>query len=286
MVSSEQAIGPLRPADLDDAEALVREAGWNQTVADWRIFLELGTAYAVRNNGRAIATAATLPYGRFAWISMVLVAGEHRRRGLGTRLLRRAIDDLTAAGVVPVLDATPDGRLLYRTLGFEDAWGLARLTCTRLQKTEEAVTAPGSDIRPITDALWARLCAYDTAAFGADRSGVLARLRGRLPVAELVAERDGEIVGFALGRDGRTSAQVGPLVAEDDATARALLGRALDALNGPIYIDLADAKNAIRRWLETRGFAPQRPFTRMLRQRRESFDDPLRTYAVAGPELG
>jgi GNAT superfamily N-acetyltransferase len=285
MVSSEQEIGPLCAADLDDAEALVREAGWNQTAADWRIFLELGTAYAVRNGGRAIATAATLPYGRFAWISMVLVAGEHRRRGLGTQLLHRAIDDLTAAGVVPVLDATPDGRLLYRALGFEDAWGLTRLTCAHWLQTDD-VRMESAAILPISDAHWSGLCAYDTAAFGSDRSAVLARLRGRLPAAELVAERDGRIVGFALGRDGRTSAQVGPLVAEDDATAHALLARALDGLDGPVYVDLADTKSTVRSWLETRGFTPQRPFTRMLRHRRESFDDSLRTYAVAGPELG
>lgn len=286
-MASSDAIDALRPADLADAEALVREAGWNQIAADWRIFLEFGTTYAVRDGGRVIATAATLPYGGFAWVSMVLVAGTHRRRGLGTRLLRRAIDDLNAAGIVPVLDATPAGRALYLTLGFEDAWGLHRLTCPRWQQTGASAPAPdGTIIHPISDAVWPKLCAYDAAAFGADRSGVLTHLRGRLPPAELIAERDGRVVGFALGRDGRTHVEVGPLVAEDDATARALLARALDALNGSIYIDLTDAKADIRHWLEAHGFTPQRPYTRMLLGRSEPFDDPLRTYALAGPELG
>jgi GNAT superfamily N-acetyltransferase len=286
-MASSDAIDTLRPADLEDAGALVREAGWNQTAADWRMFMELGTTYAVRDAGRVIATAATLPYGSFAWVSMVLVAGEHRRHGLGTRLLSRAIDDLTAAGVVPVLDATPAGRALYLTLGFEDAWSLHRLTCARWQRTGGTAPAPaGTVIHPISDAVLPKLCAYDAAAFGADRSGVLARLRGRLPVAELVAQRDGRVTGFALGRDGRTHVEVGPLVAEDDATACALLARALDALDGPIYIDLADAKTEIRGWLEAHGFAPQRPYTRMLLGRSERFDDAMRTYALAGPELG
>ena len=104
-----------------DAEALVAEAGWNQVAADWRIFLDLGTVYAVRADGRVIATAATLPYGgRFAWISMVLVAAAHRRHGLATRLLHRCIADITAAGLVPVLDATPAGRAVYAPLGFQE----------------------------------------------------------------------------------------------------------------------------------------------------------------------
>ena len=65
----------LRAEDLGDAGALVREASWSQIAADWQVFLDLGTVYAVRTSaGRVIATAATLPYDRFAWISMVLVA--------------------------------------------------------------------------------------------------------------------------------------------------------------------------------------------------------------------
>jgi len=97
----------------DDAEALCPlqiEAGWNQVAADWEIFRELGTVHAARVDTRVVATAATLPYGPFAWISMVLVTGEQRRRQLGTRLLKRCVDALRAQGCVPVLDATPAGR--------------------------------------------------------------------------------------------------------------------------------------------------------------------------------
>ncbi len=110
MAVSDFEIGTLRAEELGDADALVREAGWNQIEADWRIFLELGTVYAVRDKGRVIATAAVLPYGgRFAWISMVLIAGYYRRQGLGTRLVQHCVRDLTGKGLVPVLDATRPG---------------------------------------------------------------------------------------------------------------------------------------------------------------------------------
>jgi GNAT superfamily N-acetyltransferase len=279
-----EEIAPLTAAELGDAEALVAESGWNQTAADWRIFLELGTVHAVRADGRVVATAATLPYGGFGWISMVLVTAEYRRRGLASRLMRRCIDALVADGRVPVLDATPDGQQVYRGLGFRDTWGFQRLTV----RERSAVALPGNAalIKPITDAVWPALCRYDAMAFGADRTALLARLRTRLPAAALYAERGGEIAGLLLGRDGRTSSQLGPLVANDDATARALLAHALDAVKGPVYIDLADAKTSTRRWLDTLGFASQRPLTRMVLERREAFDDPARTFAVAGPELG
>jgi GNAT superfamily N-acetyltransferase len=283
MARSDSEIGRLAPGDLADAEALVTEAGWNQVAADWRMFLDFGTAYAVRDAARVVATAATLPYGRCAWISMVLVAGTQRRRGLATRLLHRCIDDIRAAGLVPVLDATPAGAKVYGPLGFQAAWSFTRLAATQARVTPSPASIA---VRQIDDSVWPTLCAYDAAVFGADRSRILARMRGRLPLANLYSERDGRITGMLLGREGRTASHLGPLISEDDAAALALLAQALSRIDGPVYIDVADAKPAIRAWLEASGFAAQRPFTRMLLGRSQSFDDVARTYAVIGPEFG
>src|SRR5262249_7798443 len=156
-----------------------------------------GKVYAVRTGGgRVIATAATLPFTDFGWISMVLVAKEFRRRGLASRLMRRCIDDLVTSGRVPVLDATPAGQKVYRALGFEDTWGLPRFSLREGQPVPAAAPPAGITIAPIDDAVWPALCRYDAAAFGSDRGALLARLCGRLPGAELVALREGRIVGF------------------------------------------------------------------------------------------
>lgn len=278
---------PLSASELRDADALVREAGWNQTNADWRIFLDLGHVHAVRNSdARVVATAATLPHeGKFAWISMVLVSADYRRQGLASRLMRRCIDDLTTSGLIPILDATPDGRAVYRALGFEDMWGYHRMA---LRTPPARPPAPDKQIEvySIGDSVWPSLCDYDAAAFGARRDAMLGRLRGRLPQAELYAARGGKITGLLLGRDGRSANQLGPLIADDDETALALLQRAMSAIEPPIYLDLADAKRGLRGWLETTGFSDVRPLTRMALGSSRRFDDPRRTYAVAGPEFG
>lgn len=278
---------PLRPDELADANTLVRESGWNQIDADWRVFLELGQVHAVRNSEkRVVATAATLPHdGKFAWISMVLVNASYRRQGLATRLLRRCIDDLTEAGLVPVLDATPDGREVYRALGFQDVWGYHRMAL-RAFPAMSVMPVRGIEVHPIDDRIWPALCTYDAAAFGARRGAMLARLRGRLPQAELYAMRGGKITGLLLGRDGRSANQLGPLIADDQETAKALLQRALSAVEAPIYLDFADDKRSLRRWLEAAGFADVRALTRMLLDTDKRFDDAQRTYAVAGPEFG
>jgi GNAT superfamily N-acetyltransferase len=277
----------LQEGELGDAETLVREAGWNQVAADWRIFLELGMVYAIRNSaGRVVATAAIFPYsGRFAWISMVLVARDHRRQGLGTRLLRRCIDNLVARGLVPVLDATPAGREVYVGLGFQDRWSFTRYSAP-VPRRDAALTPNDILIRPISDDDWSLVCRYDADAFGADRSALLARLRGRAVGAEFAAWHRGRILGFVLGRNGRSATQLGPLTADDNDTALALLKRSLSGTREPIYIDVADSKPTLCRWLQDHGFTPQRPFMRMVHESTLEFGDRPRTMAIAGPELG
>jgi GNAT superfamily N-acetyltransferase len=283
------AATPLLESEIHFAEALVAEAGWNQTARDWQAFLDLGKVFAIRDNQRrVVATAATLPFGgQFAWISMVLVTKEYQRKGLATQLLRRCIDDIQAAGLVPVLDATPTGREVYRGLGFQDSWGFQRYMRrkTPAPQAKKAVPA-GVTLHAITNAVWPALCAYDADIFGADRSQLLTRLRRRAPSIEKYAERNGKIAGLLLGRDGRVATQIGPLIADDENIARALLAQAVDAIPDQIFIDVVDSKPAAVADLVACDFLPQRTLTRMLLSRSKTFDDGLRTYAVIGPEFG
>jgi hypothetical protein len=189
---------------------------------------------------------------------------------------------------VPVLDATPAGREVYRGLGFVDTWGFQRYARERRQTTPSMldVTATGLTLRPITDAIWSDLCAYDARIFGADRGELLMRLRGRAPQIDCYAERNGRIAGMILGRDGRVATQIGPLVADDDDIAQALVMRALRATDTVIFIDVPDSKKSLIAQLAAQGFAAQRPLTRMLLGRKLAYDDGQRTFAVAGPEFG
>jgi GNAT superfamily N-acetyltransferase len=277
---------PLNGHDLEAALALSREAGWNQIAADWRIFLELGNAVCLtRGDGPPVATAATLPYaGGFAWISMVLVTAAERRRGFARRLLRDCVDDLVARKLVPMLDATPAGRTVYVGLGFQDCWTMRRMIgrTVRVPTPEHGAAT----VRPLETRDWPQIVAYDTAVFGADRSALLRRLASRLPQVALVAERDGRIVGFLLGRDGRVMSQLGPLAAEDDAIASALLSRAIAAVPALLVVDVPDRHAALGGWLDTLGFAVERPYIRMAYGTNVVPDDGARLFAIAGPELG
>jgi GNAT superfamily N-acetyltransferase len=277
----------LHEGDLGAAQALSEEAGWNQVGADWRIFLELGSAIAlVRDNGWLIATAATLPYGgRFAWISMVLVTAPERRQGLARWLLRQCVDRLLADRLVPVLDATPHGRTVYAGLGFRDCWDLTRYFARSISPGS-APAGCDMTVRALVPADWPQIVAYDTQVFGAERGKLLMGLAARLPQAALVAESRGRIRGFLLGRDGRLMRQLGPLAAEDERVALVLLAQAIATVPAPLAVDVPDCHKAVADWLVDKGFAVERPWTRMVYGRSVAFDDSARLFATAGPELG
>jgi GNAT superfamily N-acetyltransferase len=275
--------GPLAAADIEKACGLVAEAGWNQNAADWRIFLELGSASAVKSaDGRLAATAATLPYpSGFGWISMVLVTEAFRRRGIATRLLERCIDRLRDARMVPVLDATPAGREVYKPLGFRDGWLIQRW-----RRIGDGNLPVANEVRQMQGSDWPRVLALDAAAFGCDRSPLLERLRDRSRGFACVLEQRGRLQGFLLGREGRVATQLGPIVAEDEASAAALAAHALQRLAAPVIVDALQRHAAFARWLAQHGFERERPYTRMALGRDELFGDPQRTIAIAGPELG
>jgi ribosomal protein S18 acetylase RimI-like enzyme len=289
-MASSEAVAPVEHAldgrHLDGALALSAEAGWNQVAADWRLMLGFGRGWGFSVDGRLVATAMTLPYGgRFAWICMVLVAADWRRKGLATRLLRRCLDHLREAGLTAGLDATPAGRTVYLGLGFRDTWGMQRLVFEAARLAPPA-PSPGVTLRPIAGADLPALAAWDAAVFGAERREVLRHLAGRLPAAAWLAESGGRIVGYVLGRDGRRATQLGPLAADSQAIALALLARGAAAVGGRLYLDLADRQAGLRRWLDAGGASAERPLMRMVHEKSAAFDDAARLFAVAGPELG
>lgn len=262
---------------LDDTEvpamlALSAEAGWNQTEDDWRIFLQQGQVFACRGEagGKPVATAAILPYGGFAWISMVLVTASWRQKGLGTHLLRHCIAELQKRGCVPYLDATPAGENVYLPLGFQPVWSI-----TRWQGHGGGQSAKAEPFD-----LDASL-KLDQASFGFARDPLLRSFTARKP--ELAMQKDG---GFVAARSGRLATQIGPLAAPNETVALDLLRKALDRIAGPVFLDVPDRWTMLSDELKARGFTVQRGFRRMALNTSVSNGNPDQSFVLAGPEFG
>src|ERR1044071_3685973 len=137
----------LAEGDVAEAMRLKEGAGWNQTEEDWRRLLRLGPrgCFAGTVGGRLVATTTTTSYGRaLAWVGMVLVDPEFRRRGIATALVCAALDSLAAEGVEAVkLDATPEGATVYEGLGFDAELLIERWARTPRAQASESVPPAG-----------------------------------------------------------------------------------------------------------------------------------------------
>ena len=267
------AIVQLDESDAARGLALSTEAGWNQNEADWRFFLTQGIVFGVRDRGHElVATAALLPYaGGNAWISMVLVAAGHRRRGLATRLVDACLDTAKRLGVTAWLDATPAGAAVYGPLGFAPTIQLRRLRLENASSSGPATPIAPGDV----DALVAR----DISTMGFDRGKLLCALVER-PSSRLLA--DGDTV--ALVRDGRTARHIGPLFTDSAEHALAMVHRIVAGESGQLLIDAVATKDDFLAGLIESGWAIERPFQRMRFGRATGQDEA--PFAVAGPEFG
>jgi GNAT superfamily N-acetyltransferase len=270
------AIVRLGPDDALAGLTLSAEATWNQNEADWRFFLTKGTVFGLRDNeSRLIATSALLPYtSGNAWISMVLVTENWRRRGLATKLVDACLGAAATQSLTPWLDATPAGAAVYGPLGFVPTLQLRRL---RLDNAMSTIAEAPPSLLPCDIEKFAE---QDRLAMGFDRNTLLKAISGRSGSRLL---SNGE--ALALVRDGRKARHIGPLFANGPDQALAMVNKIVRSETGPLLIDVVSEKEDFLKGITNSGWIVERPFQRM--RFGGAAAQPLELpFAVAGPEYG
>lgn len=263
----------LARTDIADALLLSQEAGWNQTAADWQVFIEHGECYGLRSDGELVASAAILPFGGgFGWVSMVLVTAEWRRRGLASRLMNRCIEGMRKRDYASLLDATPEGALVYGQLGFQTRCGMSRWRGAGL-----GTSVGGPTVEPELDGFFKR----DAQAFGGDRRFLLENFLDRPGTMVL-----GDTRNLVVLRQGRRAIQIGPLIADTESAGKELLEAALGAAAGPVILDVLDAGASLHPILSKHGFEAFRTFERMVLDCADLPGEPSMQMVAAGPEFG
>jgi len=261
----------------------------NQTVADWKRFLEASPegCFVAEEDGQVRGTATTISFERrFAWVGMVLVEPEYRSRGIGTRLLERAIEHLDELKVPAIkLDATPQGKPLYEKLEFVSEYEIERWT---LRRSADETKGCGSDeCETLAPELLEPICEADQEVFGADRSYLLRSLHGDAPEFTAGILKAGQIEGYGFGRRGSFADHLGPWMARDASTASTLLEAFLKHSSREfVVVDYLKSNSIGADLLRSFGFSYSRSLTRMYRG---SNDHPGRSEllcAILGPEFG
>src|SRR6266536_495671 len=216
---------PARPNVCSVRPAFRSQRWWIGSPTGWRATCR---AWASRRSSRcamasiedALVTEVLTPAGVAAALELSAAAGWNQTAedwkiflahgrvtgvlAAGRRLV--AIAALQAQGRTPMLDATPAGAAVYRPLGFREVFSIRRWQ----GKGREG---PPSRIRRATAADLPMLTEHDAKAFGAPRRFLLASFLARLGTRALVTDR-----GFVVRRSGLRADQIGPLVAQDEAS--------------------------------------------------------------------
>ncbi len=248
----------MREDDLPEADKLRAVAGWNQMPTDWlRILRYQPDGCFVATIGDALVGTVTttsyphdVPSGEpvpLAWIGMMLVHPDHRRKGIGSALMQRALEYLNATGVECIkLDATPVGEPVYTRLGFQQEWRFHRW---QKSSDESPATVLPSSPRTLSSEL-------DLAAFGVDRGHWLKMLAADSAV--VVTDN-----GFGMLRTGRVATYLGPITADGPDAAADIVDTLLNSVHGPVVWDMPSPNTAGEQLARSRGFEPVRDLTRM-----------------------
>lgn len=269
-------LAPMGPEHLDGAVALSRAEGWPHRIEDWAFLLSGSRGVVAHEAGRVVATTLVAPASPVATAGMILVDERRRGRGLGRRVMERAMSQLSPAEWRLV--ATQDGLPLYRRLGFE-------VTGEVLQQQGLARAAPGD--LPQT---WAgqgdahELAALDQSATGMERAWLLSALlsEGRI----LINREAGRIEAFAALRRFGRGELVGPILARSEEEGRALLATLLSICEGRfLRVDVPKGSGLVS-FLAEHGLATAGSGLAMSRGSLSPALGPHRCFALAAQALG
>ncbi|KUM72710.1 GNAT family N-acetyltransferase [Streptomyces griseorubiginosus] len=190
----------------------------------FRELTEIDRSIGVWDDGRCVGTAGafsfrlTVPGGASvpaAGVTMVSVAATHRRRGVLTSMMRRQLDDVRSWGE-PLAVLTASEPVIYGRFGY--GVGTYQLNADIDTARVRLSVPPGTDdvrLRYAAPAEVLDACEAVYARLVSRRPGMIARIPGweRLwlldpestrdgasPLQCVVAERDGEVVGFVRYR--------------------------------------------------------------------------------------
>jgi GNAT superfamily N-acetyltransferase len=273
MSQTQLHIRQMMAGDLDCAMNLKDQVDWNQTPDDIRRLIEYEPegCFIAELDGTPVGTVSTTSYGTtLAWIGMMLVLPDYRRRGIARKLIQISIDYLQGRGVTCIkLDATPLGQPLYERLGFHAEW--------EFQRWERE----GDEIArfPPDGSLSAGLLELDETAFGADREKWLTSVGAGCRVFTTRST-------YGMLRPGSMATYLGPIVSQTESEVEPLILEMLSTVAGRVFWDIPTGNVVSENLAAHHGFQPVRQLLRMWSGDENVVGRPELQFALLDPTTG
>ena len=271
--SSELDLRLCTENDISELCQLVADVNWDQVATDCRNFMKHGEIWGVFNSDHPVACAAWVKRSEdMVWIGMVITRPEWRGRSIATKLMKKLLER-TSQFRYHLLDASAMGEPVYRKLGFADMYRVSRISW------QGKPTIPAQ-------LEWVKFDSRRHELPGvAAGDPLVAQFMENAPELSYVGLRDGKICAWFSGRAGRTAMHIGPLWAEDTASAIEALGQAAQVTGFvQLTLDIVDCQEEFKKYLFDTGAVLLRDFLRMSLP--ETGFIPEGIYLGAGPEYG
>jgi len=237
MTPDDMIIRPMTRSELDTLVEWAAAEGWNPGLDDAEVFWNTDPEgfIAAEIDGELAGGGSIVAYGtRYGFMGFFIMRQDLRGRGLGDRLwherkhlLRARLDPDAPIGMDGVFTMQP----YYARGGFG-------FVCRDLRFEGEGAAAPWPDgIVEASTVPFEQVAAYDRRHFPAERDRFLHEWIRR-PGGHALVATGGPVSGYAVLRPCRIGHKIGPLFADDAATAEALF-TALSSLvpGAPIFLD-------------------------------------------------
>ena len=255
------ALRPFRAEDMEAAQALSREFQWPHRLEDWRFGFTHGQGVAALRDGELVGTAFHWLWGKqHATVGLVMVAPRMQGQRLGQHLMHAVMKGLEDRTVL--LHATAEGRGLYERMGFAIT-GEIRQHQGLAAPAPLIALPPDERLRPLNRNDAPRLVALDARACGMQREAMLRQLLAEGET--VVLAQDEEAVGFSILRRFGRGYAIGPVVAPDLTSAKALIGHWCGCHAGKFLRIDVDAASGLPEWLEAQDLPRVGTVTTMVR---------------------
>jgi hypothetical protein len=242
----------MRPDELSLAIDWAAAEGWNPGLADGACFGAVDSeGFLIGElDGEAAATISCVNYdASFAFLGFYMVRPDLRGRGLGLQIWKAAIAH--AGGRVIGLDGVVAQQANYRKSGFELAYPNIRYGGI------VTAGAPTAGVGALSDVPMAMVEADDTTLFPAPRPAFLRAWIGAPGHIGRALMRDGGLAAWGVIRPCRRGWKVGPLSADDRASAEAVLSTLIAEIGGgEIFLDVPSVNRDAVALAQGLGLAP------------------------------
>ncbi len=239
---------PMRREELDLAVSWAASEGWNPGKHDADIFWATDPEGFVcaTLEGEVVATGSIVSYGgEFGFMGFFIVKPGLRGQGLGTRFWFYRRDTLKGRlqpGAAIGMDGVFAMQDWYAQGGFTFSHRNLRMEGIGGEGISAGELPSGMSVTKLTELPFPEVAAFDRRHFGFDREIFLrAWIDPKEGLALGAVTSEGSLSGYGVARACQTGYKIGPLFAEDAATAETLFDALSTHADGqPLFLDVPE----------------------------------------------